>query len=68
MNIGWCVFKERNIAAEQDPSRRYQGEQGEVVGRVPPGGVEEDVRVVVEPARADPFYGRGSAFAERGNV
>jgi hypothetical protein len=37
------------VASEQDPARRREREQGKVVGRVPPGGVEEEVRVVVEP-------------------
>ena len=39
----------RSIARPQDPARRHQREQAEKVDRAPPRGVEEHVRMVVEP-------------------
>ena len=51
------------VAAVEDPPRRHQREQGEQVARVPPGGVEEEVRVLghlpPEPGEVgDPAWAR----------
>jgi hypothetical protein len=38
-----------DVASEQDPARRHERKECEVVGWVPPGGVEEQARMVGEP-------------------